>query len=378
LEKQLTSAKYNRMQQTILSEVFAERPLNGTLYNTIKKADGCKCGQCRQQEMEYEAPLQKSNDQGFITKGVDALKEYIDKGIISLKLISDFSSGVIYDERQIVNRIFSFRYPKGVKNAEKIKEEIRNKIARTHFANFHAKLPDKNPACAPDFVLNLKDKTVNKTTSKGGVTFSNKSMKHSPRKNIIDSIVLHHMAITKGYPGRSDRGNDVNNYLRTGAHYIVLHDGKVGQLYDDKDYLNASDSFNSRSIAIEFAGNFPYENFKWWNSGPTDKTPNPAKYFTYLTPAQALAGRCLIENIKKNNTDIKYILAHRQACGPDRPHDPGRDVWLAVGEWAIRNLGLSDKDSAGNPILGKCYNCTRVCQFFLNGEKRGSSYFFYQ
>lgn len=330
-----TSKRY-RMQQSILSEIFEEQSVAGTSCNS-KKAHTCNCEQCKQQRPEGEAPRLQSNGQSLIAKGVDKIKEYIDKGIISLKIISDFSSGIIYDERQIVNRIFSLRHPAGAKNAQKLKEEIRDKIARPHFANLHTSLADRIPPCAPDFVSDLKSKAINKTVTKGSRTFSKKNTKLSPRKTTIDAIVLHHMAFS--------RGNDFNKYLETGAHYIVLHNGKVGQLYDDKDYLNASDGFNRRSIAIEFAGNFPYGNFKWWGS----------KQFTYLTPAQALAGKCLIEHIKKNNPGIKHILVHRQSCGPGRTFDPGRDVWFAVGEWAIRNLGLSDKDSAGMSILNKCY-----------------------
>ena len=349
------------MQQSILNEVFEEQP-GMQSYSNYMPPHNCGCNKCKgrqaallNSEYEFEAP--QAPAQGIVSKAVSTIKEMIDKGIISIGLISDFSKGKIYDERQIVELIFTKLRSKASGDPKKVREEIKAKIARRFFANLHTTLPDKNPACDPKFVIDLKAKAINKTNTKGGITFSNKSVKQSPRKSGIDAIVLHHMAVSKGYPGKKD-GNDVNNYLLTGAHYIVLHDGKVAQLYDDRDYLNASDSFNGRSIAIEFAGNFPYQDFKWWNPRPTKDNPYPTHYFNYLTPAQALAGRCLVEHIKKNNPGIKYILAHRQSCGPDRPYDPGQDVWLAVGEWAIRNLGLSDKDNTGKPILGACMaNC---------------------
>lgn len=339
------------MERSILSEIFEEQPVVDTSYNSVKKAHACGCQNCKQQQ-EGEVPIQKSNGQSLIAKGVDTIKDYINRGILSLKIISDFSKGIIYDERLIVDRIFSSRYPKGTINAQKIKEEIKTKIARPYFANLHTTLPDKNPPCTQGFVTNLKSKAINKANTKGGMTFHNKNTHLSPRKTTIDAIVLHHMAFS--------RGNNLDKYLEVGVHYIVLPDGKVGQLYDDKDHLNASDSFNGRSIAIEFAGNFPYGNFNWWNPRPTPANPNPVHFKSYLTPAQALAGRCLIEHIKKNNPSIQYILAHRQACGPDRPYCPGHDVWLAVGEWGIRNLGLSDKNNSGNPIIGQCYGSCKT------------------
>jgi N-acetyl-anhydromuramyl-L-alanine amidase AmpD len=134
-------------------------------------------------------------------------------------------------------------------------------------------------------------------------------------------------------------GNDVNTYLRVGAHYIVTADGQVAQLYDDFDYLNASNDFNPRSIAIEFAGNFPDNRYRWWRD--RDST-SPLPDRCYVTPAQIRAGRCLLSTLKARLPTIKYLYAHRQSS-KDREGDPGPDVWFNIGEWALSNLNLTDR-----------------------------------
>jgi N-acetyl-anhydromuramyl-L-alanine amidase AmpD len=145
----------------------------------------------------------------------------------------------------------------------------------------------------------------------------------------IDSIVLHHMAY--------NIGNDPTSYKRVGAHYIVTSDGQIAQLYDDLDFLNASNSFNPRSVAIEFAGNFPNERYNWWKSR---ELPIPDR--CYLTPTQIRAGRCLLATLKARLPGIKYLYAHRQSS-EDRVGDPGPDVWFNIGEWALSNLNLTDR-----------------------------------
>jgi hypothetical protein len=163
-----------------------------------------------------------------------------------------------------------------------------------------------------------------------GETWYKRDARASPRKrSAIDSIVLHHMAF--------NRGNDLADYLKVGAHYAVTADGQIAQLYDDLDFLNASNGFNGRSIAIEFAGNFPDHRFRWWK--PAKRTlPDRC----YLTPAQVRAGRCLLATLKARFSGIEYVYAHRQSSA-NKANDPGPDVWYHVGEWAIRELRLTDR-----------------------------------
>ena len=51
---------------------------------------------------------------------------------------------------------------------------------------------------------------------------------------------------------------------------------------------------------------------------------------------------------------LSQVVAHRQSSA-SRENDPGPEVWLNVGQWAVDTLGLSDggpgfKLPGGNPI----------------------------
>jgi N-acetyl-anhydromuramyl-L-alanine amidase AmpD len=142
-----------------------------------------------------------------------------------------------------------------------------------------------------------------------------------------------------------NRGNNVHTYKRVGAHYIVTADGQIAQLYDDLDHVNASHGLNSRSVAIELAGNFPDARFNWWP--PKPKVPighAPSPYVPdrcYLTPAQIRAGRCLLATLKARIPGINYIYAHHQST--NKTFDPGPDAWFNIAEWALITLNLTDR-----------------------------------
>jgi len=147
----------------------------------------------------------------------------------------------------------------------------------------------------------------------------------------VDTAVLHQMAFT--------RGTDPTRYLRTTAHYIVLADGSVWQLYGWGVNLPAANGYNKRAVSIEFAGNFPSRSMstdpdRWWY--PSGRDHDPA-YQQHLTPAAAAAGRKLMAYLQAQG--VQRVQAHKQSAG-DRGNDPGPDIWGAVGEYAIRDLGM--------------------------------------
>lgn len=159
----------------------------------------------------------------------------------------------------------------------------------------------------------------------------------TPRKLAqIDSVVLHQMAFS--------RGKDLRKYLKVTAHYIIMADGKIGHLHNHKTYLNASNGFNRRSIAIEFAGNFPDIYGRYW------KPRSKSKWMrNVVTQSQINAGRYLLKQLKKQLPNIRFVYAHRQSNGI-KSNDPGPDIWRGVGEYAIRKLGF-DADSR-DQVLG--------------------------
>lgn len=158
----------------------------------------------------------------------------------------------------------------------------------------------------------------------------------TPRKaSQIDSVVLHQMAFS--------RGADLRKYLKVTAHYIIMNDGQVGQLHNRSTYLNASNGFNRRSIAIEFAGNFPDIHGRYW------KPRNKSSWMkNVVTQKQINAGRYLLKYLKKKNPNIRFVYSHRQSSGI-KSNDPGPDIWRGVGEYAIRKLGY-DADSRDHVI----------------------------
>jgi hypothetical protein len=158
--------------------------------------------------------------------------------------------------------------------------------------------------------------------------------------NSVYALVLHQMACC------FRRRDPLRSYLRIKAHFAILPEGQILQLHPVSALLWASHGFNSKSVAVEFAGNFPNVKGKWWK-GETYGRDRP-------TAAQLEAGRCLIRHLMRT-MGLRVVLAHRQSSNM-RENDPGPEVWYHVGQWAIDNLGLSDggpgfKIGNGKPIL---------------------------
>jgi N-acetyl-anhydromuramyl-L-alanine amidase AmpD len=165
----------------------------------------------------------------------------------------------------------------------------------------------------------------------------------------VDSIVLHQ---TSG-----SNSTNANVFLSIPAHYVVLSNGRVLQLYPETDYIQHANTFNSWSVGIEFAGTFANDNSQcWWDS----KTKYVKKGFkkgaricAEPTAEQIMAGRNLVLAIALKVPTIRYILAHRQAAS-SRSNDPGPSIWLGVAEWAKKQLDLVPADTytegSGKPI----------------------------
>ena len=142
----------------------------------------------------------------------------------------------------------------------------------------------------------------------------------------VTALVLHQMACC------ANRKDPLNSYLKIVSHYTILRDGRILQMHPISSLLWASDGFNKRSVAVEFAGNLPDTKAKWWKGDTYGKNQ--------LTRAQVEAGRYLIQHLVKT-IGLKHVLAHRQSSGT-RTNDPGPDIWFNVGQWAVDTLKLSD------------------------------------
>ena len=347
------------------SSVLFEAPL------VHEHASHCNCRECRSNFAQAFAPgwaereWEATATNNILQTGrsiVQWVQQLLSEGVFDLSLLGRFASGQIWNEDHLALEILFHRRPQlrpahlntlSASNrlplltlAKKHEGElapIRQRIVRPIFgnpANFQVGPAGK---CQ---ILDLREK-VRKlgplpAGKYQGKPYYKKDSRLSPRKlATINSIVLHHMAY--------NIGNNPTSYVKVGAHYIVTSDGKIAQLYDNLDFLNASNSFNPRSVAIEFAGNFPDERYRWWKSS---ELPIPER--CYLTPTQIRAGRCLLATLKARLPGVKYLYAHRQSS-EDREGDPGPDVWFNIGEWALSNLNLTDRlpwthEGTGRPI----------------------------
>jgi hypothetical protein len=155
----------------------------------------------------------------------------------------------------------------------------------------------------------------------------------------VYALVLHQMACC------FRRRDPLRSYLRIKSHFAILPEGQILQLHPVSALLWASHGFNSKSVAVEFAGNFPNVKGKWWKGETYGRDR--------ATAAQLEAGRCLIRHLVRT-MGLRVVLAHRQSSNM-RENDPGPDVWYHVGQWAVDKLGLSDggagfKIGNGKPI----------------------------
>jgi len=289
------------------------------------------------------------------------VQQLISEGIFDLSLLGRFVSGKIWNEDYLALEILFRRQPQlrptrlNPRNLGQLRQlavthqrlltPIRERIVRPIFGN------PANFVVGSTGTCQIRD--MREVVRKLGPLFAGNYQGHpyykrdknlSPRKlAAINAIVLHHMAY--------NIGNNVDLYKQVGAHYIVTSDGQIAQLYNDLDFLNASNNFNPRSIAIEFAGNFSNERYHWWKNRGV-QIPDRC----YLTPAQIGAGRCLLTTLKARIPGIQYLYAHRQSS-QDREGDPGPDVWYNIGEWALNKLNLTDRrprsyEGTGQPIPG--------------------------
>lgn len=270
----------------------------------------------------------------FVSGKAGQLVSFLQKGVITLQIVQQFIKGEVTDLNKLTNLIFYNNVPeakgrKKLTSAEvKYWIKVRDEMVLPFFSKADNFKLSNGAACT---ITDLRSQ-VPKQIVKGSGSKQFNLVKHERNLADVNAIILHQMAFT--------RGNDLSRYLKVGSHYIVMQDGKIGQLRNNATYLNASNCFNSRGIAIEFAGNFPNSKLKWW-SGSKDRN--------FVTPAQIIAGRCLVKKLAGTVASISNIHAHRQTS-PTRENCPGPDIWFNIGEWAINNLSLTDKDKSGHSV----------------------------
>jgi hypothetical protein len=155
----------------------------------------------------------------------------------------------------------------------------------------------------------------------------------------IDTVVLHQTSFS--------RGSVPDNYLSVHAHFVVLPNGSIVQLHPVEAYLVASSAFNDDAISVEFVGNFPDERGNYWEG---------SKYGRSVLSSQQIGGGCDLVKYLQQTYGISFVFAHRQGEAENlRGNCPGPDIWYNIGEWAVRELNMSDggkgyTEGKGSPI----------------------------
>lgn len=118
---------------------------------------------------------------------------------------------------------------------------------------------------------------------------------------------------------------------RITAHFVVLLSGVVIYTHDVGYILN--DAGGRHGIDIEFCGRFGHDSY-----------PRRLR----LTLEAIRAGRKLLKWLNAGIPSLDYIHPHGQIQAPNRAgvhgklHScPGPDIWVNVGEWAVRRLDLT-------------------------------------
>lgn len=188
-----------------------------------------------------------------------------------------------------------------------------------------------------EFLLNAKSKIEDWTNKAIVVKSEITSTYRNPSQ--LFSLVLHQMAFSRTKEGEP---SDPLKFLKIGAHFCILKDGRIIQLHPISRMIWHAQCLSHKSIGVEFEGNFPNIDGKWWK-------PKEAKYFQEDIPTneQYESGKFLTQYLKYI-LGITNINAHRQSS-KNRTNDPGPHIWKNIGEWAIHYLSLSD---GGN--VGKC------------------------
>jgi len=169
---------------------------------------------------------------------------------------------------------------------------------------------------------------------------SDKSKRKGRRDpSTVYALVLHQMACC------FNPKKPLERFLTITAHFVTTNDGRVLQLHPTSALLWASNGFNARSVAVEFAGNFPNSRGTWWKGDEYGRNR--------VTQAQINGGRYLVRYLMRT-MGLTHILAHRQSSGT-RENDPGPDIWYHIGQWGVDTLGLRDggpgfKIGTGNAI----------------------------
>lgn len=117
------------------------------------------------------------------------------------------------------------------------------------------------------------------------------------------------------------------------AHFVIRSTGEVLYTHDAQLVLNGTAALRD-SIEIEFHGSFNNHNFR-----RSQTELQVAEQDDRVDPVQLLAARNLLRWLAySSGMAITSIHPHQQYSPESRPNCPGPDIWVNVGEWALREF----------------------------------------
>jgi len=155
----------------------------------------------------------------------------------------------------------------------------------------------------------------------------------------ITGITLHQTACKLG--------DKPTRYKKVSAHIGIPGDGKIVQMNPLEQIVYHGNSFNGSrgpgDVGIEIDGHFAgiEGNIKtyWRPASQPDRQP------LTVTEAQVKATldaiKWIIDEVKRNGGEVKYIHAHRQSS-MSRVSDPGSKIWQKIALVAKERWGLLD------------------------------------
>lgn len=173
--------------------------------------------------------------------------------------------------------------------------------------------------------------------------FANQGRVHTRDVRNIDSIVLHATGFSRlDTPGTDRSGSEYDDFDHTIAHFVVRRNGDVYRLRTYDVYLN--NVLSLYSVSIEVEGNFPSEEEIQRDNWRSRRHSMPL--------AQIFAGRALLQHIRNELDNVRYIFGHVQLTnmGADRANCPGPHVWYNIGEWAVETLGMHNSGHSARVI----------------------------
>ncbi len=210
-------------------------------------------------------------------------------------------------------------------------DELEPEVKKPDFTSVSTIIPDKPEPKATWVYLTDMPRTKSRGEAKGVRDWKK-----------ITGITLHQTAV--------QFGNNPMRLLNVPVHGATLPNGDIVILHDPTDYMWHASSLNKSDIGIEVSCRaaglegkpeslWLPKKYKGLKGDERMAMEDPA------TDEQIASTKKLVKyyvNLaKENGGEIKYIHAHRQSS-KSRRSDPGERLWREVGEWAKKELGLSD------------------------------------